>query len=112
MIILITKTCDQTRQRGHTLSTERLALPSLLHIYSLDLLLEYSIYITLSQGRIIFMVLDGVYYPVIHFCRVILQVWRSPFVVSLSLTYTLGGTYVLCVTYIPRCYATKNTFLI
>ena len=34
------------------------------------------------------MILDGVCYPVIHFYRVILYVWRSPFVVSLSLTST------------------------
>ena len=34
------------------------------------------------------MILDGVCHPVIHFYRVILYVWRSPFVVSLSLTST------------------------
>ena len=44
------------------------------------------------------MVLDGVCYPVIHFCRVILYVWCNPlFVVSLSLACNLGGTYVRCV---------------
>ena len=43
-------------------------------------------------------ILDRVYYPVIHFCRVIIYVvWRSSFVVSLSLACTLGGTYALCV---------------
>ena len=41
------------------------------------------------------MILDGIYYPFIHFGRVILYVWSSPPVASLSPTCTLGGTYVL-----------------
>ena len=42
------------------------------------------------------MILDGVYYyPVIHFCRVILYLWCSPFVVSLSLASTLLNLRVL-----------------
>ena len=35
------------------------------------------------------MVLDGICYSAVHFCRVILCVWRSPFVVSLFLASTL-----------------------
>ena len=43
------------------------------------------------------MILDGVCYPVSHFCRVILYVWGSPPIASMSLACTLGGTSVLCV---------------
>ena len=35
------------------------------------------------------MILDGICYPVIHFGRVILYAWSSPFVVSLFLASTL-----------------------
>ena len=34
-----------------------------------------------------FLILDGVCYPVIHFCRVILYVWSSPPVVCVSDEY-------------------------
>ena len=67
------------------------------------------------------MILDGVCYPVVQFCRVILYVWRSPFVVSLSLTGTSIDYRVLSVADVylgwyfrrlclPRCYAINDTF--
>ena len=53
------------------------------------------------------MIFEGIYYPVIHFRKVVLYVWCSPFVVSLSSACTLGGTYVLCV-----CVSPDTTLLI
>ena len=61
------------------------------------------------------MILDGVCYPVLHFCRVILYVWISPFVVSIfSDLYLTSSTFVLrhrlASLVSPRCYAINDTF--
>ena len=65
------------------------------------------------------MILDGVCYPFIHFCWVILYVWFSPSVSSLSVCLSLASTLVrvpspldvyrgFCV--FPSCSAVNNTF--
>ena len=51
------------------------------------------------------MTLDVFFYPVIHFCRVILYVWRSPFVVSML-------RRVPCVVLIILCISPDATLLI
>ena len=68
------------------------------------------------------MIVDGVYYPVIHFCRVILSRMVVPFCIQSFLAFSYEYRVIFTSTFVSgclqtpvsplQCYAINNTFFI